>query len=35
LGRRLSAHWVGRIDLVSAYLFPIFALILVYRAFTV
>jgi threonine/homoserine/homoserine lactone efflux protein len=35
LGRRLSAHWVRRIDQVSAYLFLIFALILVYRAFTI
>lgn len=35
MGRRLSAHWVRRIDQTSAYLFLIFALLLVYRAFTI
>lgn len=35
LGRRLSAHWVRRIDQTSAYLFLVFALLLVYRAFTI
>lgn len=35
LGRRLSAHWVRRIDQTSAYLFLIFALLLVYRAITI
>lgn len=35
LGRRLSAKWVRRIDQVSAYLFLVFALVLVYRAVTI
>jgi len=35
LGRRLSARWVRRIDQASAYLFLLFALLLVYRAFTI
>jgi threonine/homoserine/homoserine lactone efflux protein len=35
LGRRLSSQWVRRIDQVSAYLFLVFALLLVYRAFTI
>lgn len=35
LGRRLSAVWVRRIDQTSAYLFLIFALVLVYRAITI
>lgn len=35
LGRRLSNIWVRRIDQVSAYLFLLFALALVFRAFTV
>ena len=35
LGRKLSAHWVRRIDQASAYLFLVFALLLVYRAFTI
>lgn len=35
LGRRLSTHWVRRIDQASAYLFLIFALLLVFRAFTI
>jgi threonine/homoserine/homoserine lactone efflux protein len=35
LGRRLSEIWVRRIDLTSAYLFLVFALILVYRAVTI
>jgi threonine/homoserine/homoserine lactone efflux protein len=35
LGRRLSTHWVRRIDQTGAYLFLIFALLLVYRAFTI
>ena len=32
LGRRLSTIWVRRIDQTSAYLFLVFALVLVYRA---
>ena len=32
LGRRLSTVWVRRIDQISAYLFLVFALVLVYRA---
>jgi len=35
LGRRLAEIWVRRIDLTSAYLFLLFALILVYRAVTI
>lgn len=35
LGRRLSAKWIRRIDQTSAYLFLIFALVLVYRAITI
>lgn len=35
LGRKLSAHWVRRVDQTSAYLFLVFALLLVYRAFTI
>jgi len=35
LGRRLSEHWVRRIDQTSAYLFLIFALLLVVRAFMI
>lgn len=35
MGRRLSALWVRRIDQISAYLFLIFALLLVYRALTI
>lgn len=35
LGRRLAQIWVRRIDLTSAYLFLLFALILVYRAVTI
>ncbi len=35
LGRRLSAMWVRRIDQISAYLFLIFALALMYRAITI
>lgn len=35
LGRRLSSHWVRRIDQTSAYLFLVFALLLVYRAITI
>lgn len=35
LGRKLSEMWVRRIDQVSAYLFLLFALALVYRAITV
>lgn len=35
MGRRLSAHWVRRIDQISAYLFLVFALLLVYRALTI
>lgn len=35
LGRRLSAIWVRRIDKTSAYLFLVFALILVYHAITI
>ncbi len=35
MGRILSAHWVRRIDQTSAYLFLLFALLLVYRAFTI
>lgn len=35
LGRRLSAQWVRRIDKTSAYLFLVFALVLVYRAITI
>lgn len=35
MGRRLSEHWVRRIDQISAYLFLLFALLLVYRAFTI
>jgi threonine/homoserine/homoserine lactone efflux protein len=35
MGRRLSDHWVRRIDQISAYLFLVFALLLAYRAFTI
>lgn len=35
LGRRLSDRWVKRIDQTSAYLFLVFALVLVYRAVTI
>lgn len=35
LGRRLSDVWVRRIDQTSAYLFLVFALVLVYRAITI
>lgn len=35
LGRRLSTCWVRRIDQTSAYLFLVFALVLVYRAITI
>ncbi len=34
MGRRLSGHWLRRIDQISAYLFLVFALLLVYRALT-
>lgn len=35
VGRRLSGVWVRRIDQTSAYLFLVFALVLVYRAITI
>lgn len=35
VGRRLSANWIRRIDQGSAFLILIFALLLVYRAFTI
>lgn len=35
LGRRLSEVWIRRVDQISAYLFLVFAIVLVYRAITI